>query len=370
MSHHLSLSSFTFHSVSYLITTCLGIQKVIAIRFPIWTRNQLTNKKAVICSVVCFLLPITISIPRHFSIWSKWSMRGYVPDKCDFYFVGEGILQYSTVYYLMIQTVLVTCCCLIMLMSTVYILYKLLTNKFRGRMTEQRRQERRSVVMVIIVLVVFLITEVPKVILHVWWCYTYIAGHFKNTEVYSVNLITNYDQTMSWLLVLHTNDIFIGNAANRLFSFLILMTSITLFTIVGCLSNFLIYIVMSTKMRNEIVLFFKKMCNFCTHKREMKSINKTANIYSKQIESMINDTGNKCTDEIEMNQVLGIRTFCTDDIGRNHEEGNRNGRTHSKEINRLLGTGNHYKDEIEIDPMEETADHGSIEIEMHKLEPY
>ncbi|CAG2255868.1 unnamed protein product [Mytilus edulis] len=175
MVHHLSLATFTFHTISYTITTCLGIQKVIAIRFPIWTRNQLTNKKTVVCCVGCFLFSIAISIPRHFTIGF---IRLRDNDMCLYFLNFEAAAEYSSVYYLMIQTVLVTCCCVFMLLSTVYILYKLATNKFRGRITEQRKQERRSVIMVIIVLVVFLVTEVPKVCLYLWWCYNYISGTF------------------------------------------------------------------------------------------------------------------------------------------------------------------------------------------------
>jgi hypothetical protein len=36
-----------FHLVSVLLTTCLGVQKVVAIQFPFWTRNHLTKKKYV-----------------------------------------------------------------------------------------------------------------------------------------------------------------------------------------------------------------------------------------------------------------------------------------------------------------------------------
>lgn len=68
---YLSISSTLFHT-SNLLTKFLGMQKVIAIRFPIWTRFHLTNRKAVICCFITFLLCVTFSVPRYFVIDFKY----------------------------------------------------------------------------------------------------------------------------------------------------------------------------------------------------------------------------------------------------------------------------------------------------------
>lgn len=65
ISTHLSILSMTFHTVSIMLTTCLGIQKVIAMRFPIWTKIYLTKSKAVICCIICFIVAISVGFPRH-----------------------------------------------------------------------------------------------------------------------------------------------------------------------------------------------------------------------------------------------------------------------------------------------------------------
>ncbi|CAG2225032.1 unnamed protein product [Mytilus edulis] len=65
---HMSILSVTFHTASYMITTCLGIQKVIAIRFPIWTKCKLSNRKSIICCVSCFVLSLAFSLPRHVAV--------------------------------------------------------------------------------------------------------------------------------------------------------------------------------------------------------------------------------------------------------------------------------------------------------------
>ncbi|CAC5382131.1 MRGPRX [Mytilus coruscus] len=273
MAFHMSVTSFTFHTTSFMITTCLGIQKVIAIMCPIWTKNNMTKSKAVFCCVVIFLLSIAISFPRHFALeWTQCSLFHTI-DR-------DGILQYSSIYYLITQTVLVTSCCIVMLLSSAYIVYKLMTNKFRGRMTEQRRQERRSVIMIVMVLMIFLITEVPKVSLYLWWCTKYMSGEFLSSlnsrnkddsheaKLSSVMLLVNFEEEMAWQLFALTD--ILGPESMNIIRYL--LEGIKIFTVVGCLSNFIIYIIMSTKLRNEIISVFNKRINSLTHDIEMNQI--------------------------------------------------------------------------------------------------
>ncbi|CAG2216179.1 CMKLR1 [Mytilus edulis] len=254
---HVSILFLTFHNVSYLITTCLGIQKVIAIIFPIWTRNQLTEKKTVITCVLCFMLPIALSLPRHVTIWLEdfFNIRLISQDDYFLYRKYEGIIVYSAAYYLGIQTVLMTCCCVVMLMSTVFIVFKLVTNRFQGRMTEQRKQERRSIIMIVVVLAIFLLTEVPRVLVYVWWGLDYIKvteylhAHSAYNMYLSLDLIKIFKENLDQLLGLAIPSI--PSVSGR-----IIIECMDLFTVIGCLSNFVIYFVMSTKMRNEIKNIF------------------------------------------------------------------------------------------------------------------
>ncbi|CAC5400388.1 unnamed protein product [Mytilus coruscus] len=263
MAIHLSILSATFHTASYLITTCLGIQKVIALLFPFWTKCYLTNTKSAMCCAFCFLLSITTGFPRHFVL-------GFGDDsECFVYPKYNDILEYASCYYLMIQTVLLTCCCFLMLMSTIYVTYKLFTNKFRGRMTERKRQERNSIIMIAIVLLVFISTEVPKVFCYFWWCRTYHRGEFIDDEVaFCVRLLFKYEDAMAWILTI-TTDAISGSWGYRLTTFTFLMKGIQLFMLVGCLSNFIIYIVMSSKMRNEIKSMLNKPTN-CNHQTNQR----------------------------------------------------------------------------------------------------
>ncbi|VDI56521.1 Hypothetical predicted protein [Mytilus galloprovincialis] len=387
ISPHLSILSFTFHNVSSMITACLGIQKVIAILFPVWTKNQLTKQKAAICCVMCFLLSIAIGIPRHFSIWSE-----NLNDFADFCLVqsgGDDILEYSSVTYLLIQTVLLTSCCLVMLISTIFIVYKLLTNKFRGQMTEQRRQERRSVAMVIVVLMMFIITEVPKVIVYLWWCFNYINGNFVidawSAQERSVMLIQRYEYEMSlWLA-----SFIIGisnNYSYTFFFFAMLMEGIRLFTIIGCMSNFIIYIMMSTKMRKEIILLLTKIITRCTHKDQMHQTREAAHgrtqptykiemhkieqqgksrSHNIEINTMVQQDQIN-TPEEEMNRIEQAGQSYAHEIEMNslkHQDKNR-----SHELMRSEYQGQSLTHEVEINTIEQPGQTHTHEVQMHTVE--
>lgn len=89
----LSLMSMTFHTVSVVNTTCLGIQKVLAINYPIWTKVHMTNEKAAVCAL-CFLFPIIISFPRHFVFDVKNEKYA-----CKFVQETSFLFEYSSLYH-------------------------------------------------------------------------------------------------------------------------------------------------------------------------------------------------------------------------------------------------------------------------------
>ena len=154
----MSILSMTFHTVSILLTTCLGIQKVVAMAFPIWTKYHVTNKNSVVCSISCFLVSVLISCPRHFSLQfnksSLYMLFRTIPV-CKANKRSVGLAEYSSLYYLLLQTVLTTCCCIVMVTCTVYIIYKLVNNKFSCRQTEGRQLEMTSIKMVVLLLCLF-----------------------------------------------------------------------------------------------------------------------------------------------------------------------------------------------------------------------
>ena len=254
----------TFHTVSILLTTCLGIQKVVAMAFPIWTKYHVTNKKYVVCCISCFLVSVLISCPRHFSLQfeeSSLSVLFHTSPICRADKRSVGLVEYSTMYYLLIQTVLTTCWCIVMVKCTVYIIYKLVTNKFSGRQTERRRQEMRSIKMVVIVMFVFLVSEVPRVFLFLLFSVKYISQPIsrfgKRFSFQSVNVLTmGFEQIMKIILRDYT-DILTENQ-DREMIFRLVLEGMKIFTIIGCMSNYIIYISMSRKLRDEIKSLYKR----------------------------------------------------------------------------------------------------------------
>ncbi|CAG2233119.1 unnamed protein product [Mytilus edulis] len=253
---YLSISSTLFHTVSNLLTTFLGMQKVIAIRFPIWTRFHLTNRKAVICCFITFLLCVPFSVPRYFVIDFKYDPTIW----CTILPNNIWLLKYSSMYYLLIQTILMTSCCVIMMMSAVFIVFKLINNIFSGRMTEHRRQERRSVVMVVLVLIVFLVTE--KVCSNLWFCITYISDDFisrhADDKFWSIHLLMNYEHGAAMLMGFYSDDsvksamknedqkgpwatIFASDILGKSRNLYLVMEILKVITVLGCLSNFIIH---------------------------------------------------------------------------------------------------------------------------------
>ena len=55
----------TFHLTSVFLTSCLGMQKVIFFLFLIWSMNYLTIQKSIVCCVLCFIIPIAITLPSN-----------------------------------------------------------------------------------------------------------------------------------------------------------------------------------------------------------------------------------------------------------------------------------------------------------------
>jgi len=272
ISTHLSILSMTFHTVSIMLTTCLGIQKVIAMKFPIWTKIYLAKTKAVICCIVCFIVAISFGFPRHFAIgfisanydWAK-------TFGCIVQPISRGVLEYSSVYYLFIRTELMTCCSILMITCTIYIAYKLATNKFQGRQTQRRRQERKSIIMMVVVLVVFLFFSIPNISLYFLFCFKYVTkdlnldldlniihGDLDMSVAMAITLVMKFEIGMSNILRDYTDIANESSSVKRNDIFMLSIESMKVLTLIGCISNLIIYITLSSKLRMELKAIWRK----------------------------------------------------------------------------------------------------------------
>ncbi|CAG2240882.1 unnamed protein product [Mytilus edulis] len=155
--------SDNFHLTSVLLTTCLGLQKFVAIVVPVWSRTGMSANKSIVVCLVCFMLPLTLHIPRLF-------MVAFSPiensDICLISQRGDAVQKYVLSYYPMAYSVIIGSATICMVLSTCIILKTLCLNKAKGKETPVSFTKKRSSVLVVCVLVVFLVTEVPRLYLN------------------------------------------------------------------------------------------------------------------------------------------------------------------------------------------------------------
>ncbi|CAC5368582.1 unnamed protein product [Mytilus coruscus] len=244
---HFRYLSSNVQLMSLILTTCIGVQKCIALKFPIWTKCYLTNGKATGVCLMCFVISLTINLPRHLGLKFSDEKLKYFSSGCT---VEAGpLVKYGLLEHVMTSIVITSILCLIMTICTGYIVYRLKTNTFKGRQTMKSKQERRSIIMVLLVLVIFLLSELPKM-------FTF-AEMFRDTtflleESMENELITLImDERFRFSVYLqYVLEIDYDTA-------LIFAECKNIFTMLGCISNFVIYVSTSQKLRNELKLFFQ-----------------------------------------------------------------------------------------------------------------
>ena len=108
---------------------------------------------------------------------------------------------------------------------------------------------------------VFLVSEVPRVFLFLLFSVKYISQPITGSGRYfifqSVNLLMmGFEQSMKIMLRDYTGILTENKDREMIFRFI--LAGMNIFTIIGCMSNFIIYISMSRKLRNEIKSLYKR----------------------------------------------------------------------------------------------------------------
>lgn len=148
-----------FLLTSVLLTTCLGLQKMVSVAFPIWCRLNMTTKKAVIVCYFCFLFSLAIHMPRVFAVSFATSRAD---NKCVMTESLKALEHYMFTYYPLLFMAVLSSAMLVMLVSTFYITIKLcMRKKVRGTIS-MSKYERKSSVLILSVLVVFVLSEAPR----------------------------------------------------------------------------------------------------------------------------------------------------------------------------------------------------------------
>ncbi|VDI14230.1 Hypothetical predicted protein [Mytilus galloprovincialis] len=169
----------TFHLASILITTSLGVQKLMAVMCPIWSRTKVTNRKAGIVCGVCVVGSMVMSIPRLFVV-------GFKSGKEDICLVSDphaNMQKYILTFYPILFTVVLSTAVVTMLVSTFYIIVILCRRKHVRGHASVSRSEKKSCILILSVMVVFLLTEVPRLYINTTLFFTYSANLENNANM-------------------------------------------------------------------------------------------------------------------------------------------------------------------------------------------
>ncbi|CAC5408602.1 OLFR [Mytilus coruscus] len=227
---------YAFHLLSVLITTLLSIQKTIALRFPLWSTRGLTNNRSMKGSVIALTLSIILFLPN-VVIWKILSKDVYGRCCID----GDLILKYYDVYRNINLTndILTVIAIFISLICTIYITCKLTCLRrnlpWSDNMTV-RKKHLTSAITVVVICGIFIASEVLHIMTGVmFWIVTYYESNDSLVEL--LESIKQYSDL----------SLLIG------FSF-----------------NFVVYLAMSTQLREKLLngakgIIGSKMC--CNSKK-------------------------------------------------------------------------------------------------------
>lgn len=151
-----------FHLVSVLLTTSLGIQKILALALPIWTRINITNRKSVIVCCSCFLFSMALNIPRMFVV----SIRSDTEDTCFVTKPSKTIERYVLTIYPILFAILLTLAISVMISSACYIVFILCSRKNVRGHAKISNCEKKSCVLILSVMCIFLLSELPRLVIY------------------------------------------------------------------------------------------------------------------------------------------------------------------------------------------------------------
>lgn len=237
----------SFHFVSILLTACLGIQKVVSIRFPIWTKCHLTIKKTLVVSVVCYAVSAMATFPRYLAVRMSHYMSNF-HTFCNIEPRSTSMVHYSMVFYFLVHPVLLILLSMLMFASTAYISYKLLTNRFSGRHSRRSKNEEKSVMLVIFVLMIFMMTELPRLVIFGGF-YLTVYRQIDKDIIEKVFILSDIRRFLPYYTLYNEDN-----------SHIYVTECMKLFNMIGCMSNFAIYLAMSSKLRKalkETIFTFK-----------------------------------------------------------------------------------------------------------------
>jgi hypothetical protein len=205
-----NILSSGFHSTAIIITTTLGIQKTIVLLYPFLSKSRFTNKCAAIIVFNVFILCLGLEIPyAMFFDFSPISGGKCCKSLRMDSFTVKAFFDFS--HHL--RSGILSVSILIQLLTTIYITSKLTCrrNTLWRDSKAVRRRNRRSTIIVIYITAIFILSELPSVLVSIF-LELRITTHFTGYTLQYLPLIISF----------------------------------------GCFFNFWLYLIMSQRFRNEL----------------------------------------------------------------------------------------------------------------------
>ena len=112
--------------MSILLTACLGLQKILAVACPTWSKTRINKRKSCIVCCACFMFTLTVNVPRLFIIkFNRGKEEGVCLVSKPQRTFQKYILSFDPIMFSVILVVAVTT----MLISTCDIIYILCRRK-------------------------------------------------------------------------------------------------------------------------------------------------------------------------------------------------------------------------------------------------
>ncbi|CAC5386434.1 unnamed protein product [Mytilus coruscus] len=178
--------SDTFHLASVLLTTSLGLQKLLAVLCPIWSKTKTTQRKAGVVCGICFLVSMAISIPRLFVVSFTKFNENNINGNHDVCLVSEPhdiIEKYVLTFYPVLLMVILTLSVVMMMVSTCFIIVILCRRKRVRGHTSVSSSEKKSCILILSVMVLFVLSEVPRLYINSTIFFTYRSDFEKNENI-------------------------------------------------------------------------------------------------------------------------------------------------------------------------------------------
>ncbi|XP_063408777.1 uncharacterized protein LOC134692257 [Mytilus trossulus] len=231
--------SSAFHCISISITVILCIQKVIALRFPLWSLQREQNKSNKF--LMCLILVLFTSVFAWKTVKDNKMLYNGRNNVCcfnDIYETDDIDLLNTGLNIFLLASVLIIILC------TVYLSFKLFKNtkySHRIRNTTANARAQRSAMLVLLISIVFVLSEI-------------------------LNILT----TINYSRLLPTYSVLLEGACD---SYCLLSRQ------VGFSLNLIVYLIMSENLRNTIITTFAEFF-VCQRRTKSKQLAPTINSIS------------------------------------------------------------------------------------------